>query len=143
MKALPAHDAHDGVAAKLLPPALGLTVVHHEIRVSELARRAEIENPVLHRAFENARGVAKRAIGDGHGRASDTIVHDLMPDQDAQGIRPRVAAYGERNDRLCIADAGGPSAHNAVVEPLKARPVDRWNTILARAARFNLLQRNS
>src|SRR5258708_12633806 len=96
----------------MLPPALGLTVVHHEIRVSELTRRAEIENPVLHRAFENERGVAKRAIGDGHGRIPDTIVHDLVPDQDAQGIRPRVAANGDRDDRLSIPTPATPSPPN-------------------------------
>src|SRR6266851_956783 len=143
MKALPAHDAHDGVAAKLLPPARGLTVVHHKVRVSELARRAEIENPVPHRAFENEGGIAKRAIGDSHGRFPDTIVHDLMPDQDAQGIGPRVAANGERDDRLCIADAASPSGCNAIGEPLEARRVDRWNIVPARPARLNLLQRDS
>src|SRR5260370_19753452 len=143
MKALPAHGAHNGVAPELLPPALRLTVVHHEIRVSEFARRAEIENPILHRAFENERGIAERAVGDRHGRTPDNIVHDLVPDQNAQGNGPRVAANGERDERLCIAYAASPSGCNAIGEPLEARRVDRRNTVLARPARLNLLQRDS
>src|SRR6516225_253049 len=134
MKALPAHDAHDGVAPELLPPALGLTVVHHEIGVSEFARRAEIEHAIFHRTFENERGITERAIGDRHRCASDHVVHDLVPDQNANGIGPRIAVDGERDDWFRIADAAGPSGCCAVAELLEARPIDRWNAILRWAA---------
>jgi len=46
-KVFPAHDAYNRIAPELLPPALGLTVIHHEIRISELARRTEIENEIV------------------------------------------------------------------------------------------------
>jgi hypothetical protein len=47
---------------------------------------------------------------------------------------PRIAVDGERDDWFRIADAAGPSGCSTVVEPLEARPIDRWNTILRRAA---------
>jgi len=37
---------------------------------------------------------------------------------------------------------GGPSGGSAIVEPLEARRVDRPNTVLGRAARFDLVQRD-
>src|SRR5262245_9184219 len=138
----PAHDAHDGIAPELLPPTLSLTVVHHQIRISQFARRAKIENAMLHRALENERGIAERAIGDGYRRIPDNVVHNLVPDQNAQGICSCITADGERNDRLRVADAGRPSGCSAAVERLKARHVDRRNTIFARAARSDLLQRD-
>src|SRR6266852_5304450 len=142
MKALPAHDAHDGVAAKLLPPALGLTVVHHEVRVSELARRAEIKNAVLDRTFENDRGIAERAIGDSHGRTSNDVVRNFVPDQNTQGICTCIAADGERDDRFGVADAGCPASCGAIIELLEERHVDRRDSVLGRATRFDFLQWN-
>ena len=111
-----------------------MTVVHHKIRVSEFARRAEIENAILDRAFENERGIAERTIGDREGLTPDHIVHDLVPDQNANGIGPRIAVDGERDDWFRIADAAGPSGCGAVVELLEARPINRWNAVLRWAA---------
>lgn len=127
----------------MLPPALGLTVVHHQIGVSQLSRRAEIENAILNRALENERAIAERAIGNGYGHTPDNIIHDLVPDQNAQRVGARIVADDERDDRFRVAETGRPSGCSAAVQPLEARRVNRRNPVLGRAARLNLLQRDN
>src|SRR6516164_5030658 len=70
-KFFPTHYAYDGVTSELLPPALSLTVIHNEIRISELAGRPEIEHAILNCALENEGGITKGAVGNHNGCASD------------------------------------------------------------------------
>lgn len=118
-KVFSAQDAHNCIARELLPPALGLTVVHHKIRVSEFSCCAEIEDAILQRAVKNERGVAERAIGHGDRRAADEIVHDFVPDQNAQRIGSRIVADSKRNHRLGVHNARGPPGCGTIAKPLE------------------------
>jgi hypothetical protein len=132
---LPADQfADDGGAEILLPPALGLPVVHDEVRVAQLARGAEIENQAIDPAIESDRRVAQRAVGDGDRHIAHGIVDDLVPREDPQRVGPRLAGQGERDDRL------GRREVYDLADRLEARRVDRRNAILGRAARADFRQ---
>ena len=55
----PEQCADDRVSTKLLPPALGLTIVHHEVGVAQSARRAETQSPARNASVEHDRGIAE------------------------------------------------------------------------------------
>jgi hypothetical protein len=81
----PCEAAHDGLAGGLLPPRLGLSVVHHQVAVAQLAGRAEVEQGAIERALEDERRVAERTEGHHHRDTAKGIVHDLVPGQDGSG----------------------------------------------------------
>jgi hypothetical protein len=135
---LPAHGADDAFARELLPPALRLPVVHHEVRVSKLAGRSEIEGAAVQPAIENQRRVAERAVGHDDREAADGVVDDLVPDEDAHGIRASIAIDCERDDGLGGADRCAPARRPSVNKLLEPRQVDGRNSVLARTARPDL-----
>ena len=47
------------LSKKLLPPALGLPIIHNQIGISEIAGRAEIKDLVAQAAVENDPGIAE------------------------------------------------------------------------------------
>jgi hypothetical protein len=76
----------DCFAGKLLPPALGFSIVHHKVRVSQLSARAEFEHLTADGPLENDGSVAERTIGDHDRNAADNVVDDLVPDHDPEWI---------------------------------------------------------
>ena len=92
------------IAPELLPPRLGLPVVHDEIGVAQLAGRAEVERAPLDPAVERDRRVAERAEGDGDGEPAEFVVDDLVPDQDLQRVGARLAADRQLDHRLARLD---------------------------------------
>src|SRR5262249_13843326 len=59
----PEQCADDRVSTRLLPPALGLTIVHHEVGVAQSPGRAEAESPARNASVEHDRGIAEWAPG--------------------------------------------------------------------------------
>src|SRR5262249_45050428 len=78
--------ADERLAAELLPPRLRLAVVHDQVRVAKVARRAERERAPAHAAVERHRRVAKRAERHRVWDSSDPVVNDLVPGQDLQRV---------------------------------------------------------
>jgi hypothetical protein len=99
-----------------LPPRLGLTIPHDEIRVTEIARRAERQLATVDASIEDERRIAQRAERHHDRTRRDRVVHDLVPDQDLQRIRARGFTLAHRDDgllwlqphlRLCRGNEGG------------------------------------
>ena len=130
-----AHQlADDRLAEELLPPAFSLAVVHHQVRVPELAGGAEIEHPVADPPVEDDGGVAQGTEGDRDRHAAYGVVGDLVPHQDLQRIGPRVAVDDHADHRL-----GGREVID-LGDRLEGRVVDRRNAVLGRAARHDLAE---
>src|SRR5713226_1684597 len=75
----------DGPALHLRPQRMTLTVVHDEIALVELPRRAEVECGSVDDPLVDETGVAERAVRDHHRLAADGVIDDLVPHQDLQG----------------------------------------------------------
>ena len=127
--------AHDRLTDRLLPPALGLAVVHHQIAVAQPAGGAEIEHLIAHSPIEGDRGVAERTVRDRHGEAADLVVDDLVPDQDLPRITADRAVVLEHDDGLAILHPAVGLAHGD-----EAGMVNGGNTVLRRSTRNYLVQ---
>jgi hypothetical protein len=86
---VPASSPTSAGAVELLPPALGLAVVHHEVVVAQVAGGPERQRAGADAALECHGAVAQRAVGDRDRPARDRVVDDLVPDQDLQLICPK------------------------------------------------------
>jgi hypothetical protein len=65
---------------------LGLPVVHDECRLVELPGGAEVEDLAGGPPVEGERGVAQRAVRHDHWDTAHGVVHDLVPDEDLDGV---------------------------------------------------------
>jgi hypothetical protein len=90
----------DGVAARLLPPALGLAVVHEEVAETQPPGRAEVQHATVQRALEGDGRIAQRTEGDRQRQPAHRVVDDLVPGQDLQGIGADVVAHLHQHHRL-------------------------------------------
>ena len=128
--------ANDSGAGELLPPALGLAVVHDEIAVAQLAGGAEIEHPAVEPPVEHDRRVAERTVGHGNRRAAHRVVHDLVPDQDAQGVRAGILSDLHADDRFGVREVLGFGERHEFGIVYRRYPV------LRRSARHDLGKRD-
>ena len=90
----------DAGAGELLPPRLGLPVVHDEVAEAKPPRRAEVEHHRVEAAVEDDRGVAEWAERHRDRGAAQLVVRDLVPDEDLERVGARLAAQLDRDDRL-------------------------------------------
>jgi hypothetical protein len=126
--------ADDAVAAELLPPALGLAVVHDEIRIAQLPGGAEAQNAAAQAPIEDDRGIAQGTPGDRDRPAADRVVDDLVPDHDAQRVGLGFAAGGDRDHRRTRGEVTG------LRDRRKEQIIDGGYAVLGRAARDDLAQ---
>jgi hypothetical protein len=105
--------------------------------VPQPPRGAEIQHPAVEPPVEGQRGITQRAEGDRHRRAADLVVHDFVPDQDLQRVGAGIPADLDRHDRLALVEP--LSRFGNALEP---RAVDRWNSVLGRAAGDDLGERH-
>jgi hypothetical protein len=103
--------ADNGLPDSLLPPGFGLPVVHQQIAVAQAAGGAEIQHAAMNRALEVEYAIAERTGGDDEGHATDGVVNDLVPDDDLDGIGPRVGANLDQNDRFDGLEPGTCCGH--------------------------------
>ena len=121
-------DSDDPLAGELLPPALGLAVVHHEVGVAQLAGGAEIQHRVAHPPVVDNGRVAERAEGNGDGNAARRVVDDLVPHQDLQRIGAVFAAQEHADHGLRVGEMVDLGSGR------EDRIVDRGNAVLGRPA---------
>jgi len=120
------------LAAELLPPRLRLAVVHHEIRIAQVARCAERQRAPLDAPVERDRRVAQWTERHRNRDACDHVVHDLVPGEDLERIRARPPRQREHDHGLARpqkADLGDPD---------EARTVERGDTVLPGTAGLEL-----
>ena len=129
-------DADDPLAGELLPPALGLAVVHHEVGVAELAGGAEIQHRVAHPPVVDHGRVAEWAEGDRDRHTPHRVVDDLVPDQDLQWIGAVLAAEEHADHGLGIGEIVDLGSGR------EDRIVDRGNAVLGRPAGHDLVERD-
>ena len=96
--------ADDSLAENLLPPAIGVPVVHDEVTVAEEAADAEGVDGVAHAAFEDDGGVAEGAEGDDDRISADDVVDYLVPGHDLEGIGTGVVADPEGDHGLPVGE---------------------------------------
>jgi hypothetical protein len=117
----------------LLPPALRLPVVHHQIALTQFSRGAKVKDLTVNPTVEHDCCVAQWAEGYRHGHFSKFVVNDLMVDEYLQWISARLTVH--RNDNEWFARikprVGG-------VYPLESRLVNRWDPILRWSSRAEL-----
>ena len=89
----------------LLPPAFGLNVIHHHIRIAQLARHPEAAQLATHATVKHHAGITQRAEGDSHGHTAHLVIHNLVPGQIADRIGTRgLPLYFKGDHRLARID---------------------------------------
>ena len=113
----------DAGCEDLWPAAVGLPVVHDQVRVDEVARNAELRPA----AFEPLCGAGERAVRDRDGVARERVVDYLVIHQHVLGVRLRLAVTHDAEHGLLVGD-------RRVGDRLERRVVDRGDPVLADAA---------
>ena len=121
--------AGNPLARGLLPPRLGLAVVHDQVAVIEAPGRAEVQHLVVEPTVEGDGGVAERAEGDRHRQIAELVVDDLVPGQDLDGIGAHPPVGLDHGDRLQGLQPGIGVGDRHVL-----RVVDRGDAVLGRTA---------
>ena len=113
-------------AGELLPPRLGLPVVHDEIAQTKPPRRSEVEHHRVEAAVEDDRGVAERTERDRDRGAAQLVVRDLVPDEDLERVGAGLPAPFDRDDRLARIEPFRGLLHRGVAGEVDGRdPVPR------------------
>ena len=121
------HVPHHGLATDLLPQALGRAVVHDQVAVAQRARNAELEHLALDHTLVGQRRVAERTERHYEGYPTHDIVDHLMPGQNLERIRARVAIHLHHNHGSLVAVEIGHLG-----QALELRLVDRLNAVSGR-----------
>ena len=109
-------------------------VVHHQVRVAQLAGGTEVQHRIADPAVVDDRRIAERAEGHRDRDAPDRVVDDLVPDQNLERVGAVVIADEEADHGLGIGqilDLGGGG---------EERIVDRGNAVLGRTAGDDLVE---
>ena len=122
-------DAGDSLTGGLLPPGLGLPVVHDQVAVVQPPGGAEIQHLVVEAPVEGDRGVAQRAERDRHRLVAELVVDDLVPGENLDRIGAHEPAGLDDRNRLA-----GLQPAVGVGDRQVLRGVDRGNAVLGRAA---------
>ena len=103
----PGMRADNPLPKRLLPPALGLPIIHDHVGMAQQARDAKGQGLPIQPRIEHHAGVAERPERYQHRHAADTVVHDLMPHEvtDRIGAR-RLVRQGHTHHRFTIRQSG-------------------------------------
>ena len=104
----------------------------------QAAGGAEVEHLAVEAPVEGQRRIAQRAVGDRDRHASHCVVHDLVPDEDLQGVGPGVAFESDDDHGLTV-----PQPTICFANGLEAGLVDGRDAVLGRPARNDLLERDT
>ena len=96
----PQHVPGDPLARGLLPPGLCLPVVHNQVAEAQAAGSTKIQHPSIDCAFKSDASVAQRAKGHRDRGIPQSIVRDLVPHQNLDGVGARLGPDLDQNDRL-------------------------------------------
>ncbi len=120
---------HQALAGEVSPQRLGLSVVHDQRRLVQLAGRAEVEQPIAELPLERQRRVAQRTVGHRHRHTAHLVVDDLVPDQDLDGVGLRLPVDLHDDHALVVAEEVD------LVDRQEDRSIDRWDPIRGQAPR--------
>src|SRR5262249_55774138 len=96
----PGQVADDGPADGLLPPGLGLAVIHDQVGLAKVARRAEVQYATGCAPVERDGRVAEWAEGDRDRHTPDSVIDYLVPDRDQHWISTALGPNRQRHQGL-------------------------------------------
>ena len=77
---------YDALACELLPPCMGLPIIHYQVGVPQIAGYPEVQDIAVKSPIENNCRIAQRAEGCRHRHSTHNVVDNLMPRQNLQWI---------------------------------------------------------
>ncbi len=129
--------ADDRLAGELLPPRLGLAIIHDQVAVAQAAGGTEVENLVVQLAVEDDAGVAERAEGYAHRQPAYLVVGNFVPHENREWIGARLAVVGEENHWIPVGEPCAGLGHVFV-----ARQVNRRDAVLGRSSGKDFVPRH-